>query len=100
MAVELKIEVDVGISIDFNLLHHHAWHRSKNHDEFDPLWEISRDLLFTGKTCFENSSALTPMEPFFAMVYGILHRYKTLQENQNEIPMLTSFPLKKVVVIE
>ena len=105
MSVEIKVEIEAGIPIDFNLFHYAptTWHRSQIGIHFDPLWDISRELIFNGKCYFENCSEITPLRRFLASIDGIMNGYKILLEHPNESPngaILSNFALKKILVIE
>ena len=96
MSVEVKVQIHIDGQVNFNLFHYQPiWHRSQNDVQYDDLWEISRDLLFSGQVYFENIEGLGMTQ----LVEGIQRRNKTLETKEREYPMLINFPLAKIVVI-
>ena len=100
MPVEVKTTIDDQIPINWNFFHYDPiWHRSQNEDQYDDLWEISRDLMFTGKVYFENCTE-AGMAQMTELVDGILRWYQVLKARERENPILINFPLEKIVVIK
>ena len=105
MSVDIRIEIEAGIPIDFNLFNYAPtmWHRSQIGIDFDPLWAISRELIFNAKCYFEDCSEITPLPQFLASIDGIMNGYKIMLEHPTESPnraILSNFALKRILVVD